>query len=106
MFPSPEEFSRPFLNGWNADKFLVEQKIVKNLRPSREKEGHVDPGGPRKHEPDKQRAEGGACGARDSRKSTRSRSLFGRNDGHCIGLSGRNIHLTDAEPEKKHRHCP
>jgi hypothetical protein len=29
----------PFLNGWNAYKFLVEQKIVKNLQPAREKKG-------------------------------------------------------------------
>jgi hypothetical protein len=41
MFPPPEELSRPFLNGWNAYKFLVEQKIVENLQPSREKEGHA-----------------------------------------------------------------
>jgi hypothetical protein len=45
-------------------------------------------------------AKGGAGGARDSRKSTRGRSLFGWNDGHRIGLSGRNIQLTDAELEQ------
>jgi hypothetical protein len=48
----PQRLSRPFLNGWNAYKFLVKQKIVKNLQRAREKERHVDPGGPRKHEPD------------------------------------------------------
>jgi hypothetical protein len=41
---------------------------------------------------------------RDSRKSTRGRPFFARNDGHRIGLSGRNIHLADAEAEKKHQH--
>ncbi len=39
MAPPSERLSRPFLNGWNAYKFLVEKKIVKNLQPAREKKG-------------------------------------------------------------------
>src|SRR5579859_115688 len=93
-----------FLDGLNLYELLVEQKIVENLQRPRDEERHIDPGSPCKHEPDEQRAEGRARGARNSRKSARGRSLFDRDDGHRIGLSGGNIHLADAEAEEKHRH--
>ena len=48
MAPPSERLSRPFLDEWNAYKFLVEKKIVKNLQLAREKKGHIDPGGPGK----------------------------------------------------------
>jgi len=60
-----------FLDGLNLYEFLVEQKIVENLQRPREKERHIDPGSPCKHEADEKRAEGRARGARDSRKSPR-----------------------------------
>src|SRR5216683_7900768 len=88
-----------FLHGLNLYEFFVEQKIIENLQRPREEERHIDPGSPRKHEPDEQRADGCARGARDSRKSTRSRLFLGRNHGHRVGLSGGNIHLADAEAE-------
>ena len=54
----------PFLNGLNGYELLVQQKIVEDFQPASEEEGHVYPGWPRKHEPHKQRADGGAGGAR------------------------------------------
>src|SRR5260370_38578347 len=77
-------FSRSFLDGVNLCELLVEQKIVENLQRTGEEKGHIDPGGPREHEPDELRADGCARGARDSRKSTRGRSLFGRNSRRSI----------------------
>ncbi len=69
-----------------------------------EEERHIDPGCPRKHEANEQRADGGARGPSDAGDPGRRRPFVLAHDRLGVGLPLGNIHLADAESWEKHQH--
>src|SRR5262249_30137995 len=93
------------LFGWaKAAEGGVEELIVEDFECAGDEEGGADQGRASEKKSGEKRADGRARGARNSGESARGGALFGRNDGHRVGLSRGDIHLADAEPKEKHQH--
>jgi len=85
----------------DRNELPVKQQVVGDLQGSCNEERSVDQTRCGKHESDKQRRDGGANCSRHPRDACSGRSFFGTDNGHCVGLSCWNIHLTDAEPQQQ-----
>jgi len=84
-----------------GDKLFIKEEVVQNLEASGDEERDADEGRSGEEETGEERADRRASSARHSSNPAGGGALFGRNNGHGVGLPGRNIHLADAETKEE-----
>src|SRR4029077_16870727 len=87
--------------GFDGDEFFVEEEVVEDFQGAGNVEGDADPAGASEEEAGEQRADRGSGSTGDSGDAAGGGSLFGRDDGHGVGLASGDVHLADAETNKQ-----
>ena len=90
-----------FFRRADGDKLFIKEEVVENLEAAGDEERDADEGRSGEEETGEERADRRAGSARDSGNSAGGGALFGRHNGHGVGLAGGDIHLADAETEEE-----